>query len=162
MSLNVYLEGEEAEVKCVCSDCYHEHTRKSSQRYFDGNITHNLGSMASAVPIGPHGGRPAATLYAYLWRATEPLEPHPEIAGQIDLPACCVSWSGNGGLGIERARDMIEPLAEGLAKLEADPEAFKQHNPPNGWGSYDGLVRLVRAYLAACREWPDANVSVSR
>lgn len=32
----------------------------------------------------------------------------------------------------------------------------------NGWGDYDGLVSFVRHYLAACRQWPEAMVEVSR
>lgn len=65
-------------------------------------------------------------------------------------------------VGITKASQLIEPLEAGLARLEADPEKFRAHNPPNGWGSYEGLCAFVRAYLAACRENPEANVSVSR
>lgn len=64
--------------------------------------------------------------------------------------------------GISKAGQMIEPLAAGLAKLEADPEHFKKFNPANGWGTYGGLVAFVREYLQACRDYPDADVHVSR
>ena len=64
--------------------------------------------------------------------------------------------------GISRASELIEPLARGLAKLTADPEAFKRHNPPNGWGDYHGLVAFVAEYLDACIRFPDASVSVWR
>lgn len=65
-------------------------------------------------------------------------------------------------INVTYARDLIAPLREGLARLEAEPERFKQYNPSNGWGSYDGLVAFVRAYLKACECWPDAKVEVSR
>lgn len=65
-------------------------------------------------------------------------------------------------IGITQARQLIEPLTEGLSRLESNPETFKAHNPPNGWGDYNGLVRFVREYLAACREHPEAEVSASR
>lgn len=65
-------------------------------------------------------------------------------------------------IGISLAGDLVRPLEAGLARLEADPEKFRDLNPPNGWGSYDSLVLFVRSYLAACRDYPTATVSVSR
>lgn len=52
-------------------------------------------------------------------------------------------------IGITRARELIEPLTDGLARLQTDPCAFSVHNPPNGWGNYDGLVAFVASYLAS-------------
>lgn len=58
-------------------------------------------------------------------------------------------------LGITHARELIEPLSAGLLRLLTDPERFKKFNPHNGWGS-------LQAYLHACIEHPDAEISVSR
>jgi hypothetical protein len=77
----------------------------------------------------------AANLYAALWR--------PE-----DMKAV-------------RAKDIIEPLRNGLRKLRNAPEVFKQLNPPNGWGDYEGLVRFTAAYLEACEKYPEATIRVS-
>ena len=84
--------------------------------------------------LGKMAGR--AGIYEYLWRPDE--------------------------FGIEVAEDLIEPLRVGLARLRADPEAYRELNPSNGWGCYEGLVEFVERYLDACQEWPDAKVSVSR
>lgn len=65
-------------------------------------------------------------------------------------------------IGATKARDLIEPLSAGLAKLMADPEHFKQFNAANGWGLYEHFVPFVKDYLDACRRFPDANVSTSR
>jgi len=65
-------------------------------------------------------------------------------------------------LDINRAGQLIEPLRLGLDKLEAEPQAFKEYNPANGWGSYEGLVSFVRSYMEACIANPAARVSVSR
>jgi hypothetical protein len=65
-------------------------------------------------------------------------------------------------IGVTYALQLIPILREGLACLLKDPKEFEQYNPKNGWGSYSGLVSFVRAYLAACEEYPDATVSVSR
>lgn len=65
-------------------------------------------------------------------------------------------------LGITHAIQLIEPLTRGLDLLESDPERFKKLNPSNGWGTYEGLVSCVRAYLDSCIANPDAEIYVSR
>jgi len=64
--------------------------------------------------------------------------------------------------GITKAHQLVEPLSAGLEKLRADPDRFSTFNPANGWGRYEGLVAFVEKYLNACRENPDADVTVSR
>lgn len=65
-------------------------------------------------------------------------------------------------LGLTKAAQLIEPLRAGIAKLDAEPARFKAFNPVNGWGSYEGLLAFAVAYLAACEEYPDADVRASR
>jgi hypothetical protein len=65
-------------------------------------------------------------------------------------------------IGIERAEQLIDPLESGLIELRADPDKYKPFNPENGWGHYELLVRFVDDYLQACKENPEAKVSVSR
>jgi hypothetical protein len=78
----------------------------------------------------------AAGIYYHLWRPEE--------------------------LGITKASQLIEPLRTGLQLLQSDPERFKTYNPSNGWGSYEGLVSFVSKYLAACGQYPDADVRACR
>lgn len=78
----------------------------------------------------------AAGIYKYLWRPDEN--------------------------GITKASQLIQPLRDGLAALNTDPDKFKAFNPSNGWGNYEGLCDFVTDYLQACEEYPDAAVSVSR
>jgi len=78
----------------------------------------------------------AAGIYKHLWRPEE--------------------------IEITKAGQLIAPLQDGLERLRADPEKYRAYNPPNGWGSYEGLVSFVEKYLAACIETPDADVRVSR
>lgn len=77
-----------------------------------------------------------ARIYSHLWRPDE--------------------------IGVTKAAELIEPLKQGLAMMKSDPERFKAHNPPNGWGTYDGFVRWLEDYISACIENPDADVRVSR
>lgn len=156
MSLDVYLVGPEFMRECRCSECDHVHERKARETYFSANVTHNLGKMASEAGI-----------YLACWRPGEMLAP--EIASCIQKEADIQNWHGPGGvfelektLPTPYARDLIEPLRTGLARLKSDPAHFKAFDPENGWGSYDGFVPWVERYLAACEENPDAVVEVSR
>lgn len=65
-------------------------------------------------------------------------------------------------LGITKAKELIEPLTNGLYLLESDPARFEKHNPENGWGDYEGLCDFVKSYLGACKEYPEATIGISR
>jgi hypothetical protein len=65
-------------------------------------------------------------------------------------------------IGISKASQLIEPLDQGLELLRSDPKRFKRFDSPNGWGLYEHLVEFIAGYLRACREYPDANIRVSR
>lgn len=121
---------------------------------FEANITHNLNKMAAEAGI-----------YQALWR---PAELDPARAARIHAQEEAGNYHGEGGAyEIERAaivfaRDLIAPLRAGLEALKADPDKFRAFNPENGWGSYDVFVPWVERYLAACEEYPDAEVRASR
>ena len=78
----------------------------------------------------------AAGIYKHLWRPEE--------------------------LGILSAFDLIAPLEEGLARLKANPDYFREYNSPNGWGMYEHFVPFVEQYLNACKENADACVTTNR
>jgi len=65
-------------------------------------------------------------------------------------------------LEITKAKELIDPLREGLHKLKIEPEKYKKLNPENGWGTYNGLVNFVEDYLGACYRYPEADIKVSR
>lgn len=64
--------------------------------------------------------------------------------------------------GLRYAEQLIEPLETGIANLKSTPMHFKQFNPDNGWGDYDGLVKFLEDYLAACRKYPKAKIRACR
>ena len=100
---------------------------------FTGNITHNLGKMASKVVLSN-----GITLYNILWRPDECTPPY------------------------TRAEEISELLDEGFNILLSNPEEYKKYDPENGWGNYDGLVNFVYQYRNACWDNPDAEIGVSR
>jgi hypothetical protein len=65
-------------------------------------------------------------------------------------------------IGVTEAAQLIPILEDGLAKLEAEPGRFRAMNPPNGWGTYEGLLRCARDYLEACKKHPNGVIEVDR
>lgn len=65
-------------------------------------------------------------------------------------------------IGVTKAWQLIPLLRDGLRKLKADPEKYKAYDDPDGWGTYSDFVLWIERYLASCKEFPEANVSVSR
>lgn len=63
---------------------------------------------------------------------------------------------------IAKAGDLIPRLEAGLATLRGDPARFMKLNPSNGWGRYENLVEVAEALLAACRQYPNGVIEVSR
>lgn len=73
-----------------------------------------------------------------------------------------VMWEPSEIKEVKIAGDLIPLLSKGLDKLKKNPDHFKQFNPENGWGSYEGLVESVENYLEACKIHPDAEIYISR
>ena len=65
-------------------------------------------------------------------------------------------------IGITTAGQLIEPLRRGVQWLKDNPDEARKHNPPNGWGDYEGLLLFCQSYLQACEDNPEASVRVSR
>ena len=65
-------------------------------------------------------------------------------------------------INITKASELIEPLTTGLVLLKSDEKRFMKFNSPNGWGMYEHFVPFVEEYLNACKEFPDATISISR
>lgn len=61
-----------------------------------------------------------------------------------------------------KAQELIHPLQAGLRRLRNKPERFKQFNPKNGWGTYEGLIEFVERYFSACEQYPEAKINISR
>jgi hypothetical protein len=60
---------------------------------------------------------------------------------------------------IKYARELIDPLKAGLAKLKANPQYYRRFEPENKWGTYDDFVPWLERYIEACEQYPDAVVS---
>lgn len=65
-------------------------------------------------------------------------------------------------IDIKKASQLIEPLKEAVIKLKENPDQYKLLNPKNKWGSYEGFLLFVEAYLKACIDFPNASVRTTR
>ena len=110
---------------------------------FDGdswNYTHNTNEMVAAAMTDAGLGEP------------------PPIQDPFFAPVIRNSWwkrlDGMSG------REGAEFVGAIIRALEADPAKFREMNPANGWGSYDGILAVLRKMKAhsdgACcdvRKW---------
>jgi hypothetical protein len=67
---------------------------------------------------------------------------------------------GIRGLDGAKGKDAYPLLAEAIAKMEADPAKYRAMNPKNGWGDYDGALKLLRELKTWCAEFPEAFMVV--
>lgn len=95
---------------------------------------------------------------AYMFDAniTHNLGPMAEAAGIYDHV-----WRPEE-IGVQRASQLIAPLRTGLERLRAEPERFLAMDAANGWGRYVDFVPWLEEYIAACEQYPEALVRVSR
>ena len=62
---------------------------------------------------------------------------------------------------IKYAGDLIEYLKDGFCKLIINPKFYREFEPANNWGSYEGLLNFVMGYLEACKKHPKAKIYAS-
>lgn len=65
-------------------------------------------------------------------------------------------------ISVTKASELIEILETGITDMKVRPEYYEQLNSSNGWGTYEQFLPWIERYLQACKEYPDAEVSVSR
>lgn len=64
-------------------------------------------------------------------------------------------WNADG----KSTEEILPTLVDGYVKLLKDPDRYKKLNPPNGCGTYEGLVEFVSIYIKACGQPGKIRVS---
>lgn len=64
--------------------------------------------------------------------------------------------------GYKQAKDIIPIVEKGLEQMKREPDLFRRLDAANGWGTYEQFVLWVEKYLAACKQYPSANIAVWR
>ena len=65
-------------------------------------------------------------------------------------------------INITHANQLIAPLQNGLSIMKKDPDKYRKFDAPNGWGKYDDFVPWIERYIEACKQDPDAKISIWR
>ena len=128
--------------RILLSELYNLKEKKENVYYV--NITHNLGDMAKEAGIYEALWRPYMLKESYV-----PIEDyHEELKYEDSVEV--------------RAYEIIPIIEKGLEDMKARPEHYKTFDSPNGWGTYGHFIPFIEQYLSACKEFPQAIVSVSR
>lgn len=61
---------------------------------------------------------------------------------------------GTRELDGRRCVDMEPVLSAGLADAWRRPSAYRELDPPNGWGDYDGFLEILTRLTRMCHEHP--------
>ena len=113
---------------------------------YDANITHNLGGMAEESGI-----------YQALWRPYMLKDEYKKTVFNESYTESMFEEQQT-----ITASEIIPILEKGLSDLKARPNHYKQFDSPNGWGLYIHFVPFVEKYLQACKDFPEAIVTVWR
>jgi hypothetical protein len=115
------------------------------EEMYSGNITHNLGEMAGEAGI-----------YEALWRPHKLKEGYniPENDHHAEYEYECSTTT--------LSAEIIPIIEKGLKFLKNRPKYFEKFNSPNGWGMYEHFVPFVENYLNALKEYPEAEIIISR
>ena len=119
-----------------------EPVKVETDEVFSTNITHNLNEMASKCG-----------LYEAMWRPYKLLSEYDE------------TFDGDEEYQFAKENrvlcsDVIPQLEKGIEELKNNRETYVAYNPPNGWGSYEGLLETATSFYTACCEYPEGEISV--
>lgn len=99
------------------------------------NITHNLGEMASNIPVTFRDK--ATTLYYACWRPEE--------------------------IGAKIVADVLPMLIQGIHYMIDHRKELMQYESPNGWGTYNGFMKFLLNYKQACEDNdPECEIKANR
>lgn len=113
----------------------YDRERFSDEEYWTANITHNLGGMASHVPV-EFKGEPT-DLYMACWRPEE--------------------------IGAKTVADILPLLIQGIHYMLDHRRELLQYESPNGYGTYPGFMKFLLNYKEACEDSdPDCEIETDR
>lgn len=56
--------------------------------------------------------------------------------------------------------EAVGPLAEAVKRMEADPDKYREMEPGNGWGDYEGALAYLRRLAEACATHPKCTIAI--
>jgi hypothetical protein len=65
-------------------------------------------------------------------------------------------WEAEG----KEVKDLVLPLKQAIKELKNNPEKYKKYNPKNGWGDYEGLLKVAMEFYKECFRNRNKNVTI--
>lgn len=110
------------------------------------NYTHNTSRMIYAVLDDAGVELAASTRPCSTYdHETQEWVSHPNGHGTITW------WDHLNGMSGPAGAAYLDTIVRGL---EADPDRFRAMNPENGWGDYEGVLKVLTEMRNAVPEWP--------
>lgn len=92
---------------------------------------------------------------------------HPAAVTECKSPTynLCVMFKEALGCPIREldgrvAGDIVQRLKTATAEMKKYPDKFRDLNPPNGWGNYEGALESLCWLLEVCQKHPLALVEI--
>lgn len=63
----------------------------------------------------------------------------------------------NGKLAVDAA--LI--LTNGIIEMTSNPKIYREMNPSNGWGNYEGAIRFLAEIIRQCIIYPEFTLEVN-
>ena len=60
----------------------------------------------------------------------------------------------------ESARETLSELDAALVVMTTSPAAMREHDAPNGWGTYEHALPFLVEWTEACRRYPELIIKV--
>ncbi len=60
-----------------------------------------------------------------------------------------------------RAGDAFDHILQAYKNMIGNPEEYRELNPSNGWGDYEGARDFLRKLLEECGENPECKIYIS-
>lgn len=112
-------------------------------------MSYRINLVLPAAPHCAHCGRgPDEPANVGDWNFTWNLGPMLRTAG--------VGFSRDDNLHGRTGAECAALLGTAIRAMEADPVRFRAMDPPNKWGSYDGILLVLREIRDACERYPTA------
>lgn len=108
------------------------------------------------IDVDTGGERPFRT-FPFVEEVPETLAPMAAAAGVYHWV-----WDPESRKDSPKARDLIEPLALGIAQMKLEPAKFIAMNPEDTRGEYLTFLAWLERYLRECIKHPKTSVAVSR
>lgn len=83
-----------------------------------------------------------------------------KVQDQLEIPSYEYVGDWRDAIQLDQ-KYSIPVLGAMIAQLKSDPEYYKEMNPSNGWGNYEGAIKFLEGAYKALQKNKDAYIEFS-